>query len=95
VEAEQDGSIRIQNLTKIVMARRRLGLAEERLVPFEASWNVTDADDCPRSFHRSTGQSKVCGTTLRQMQTSTQQSSMLQPRLAAFAPECQGYPTTQ
>ena len=31
VEAEQDGSIRIQDLTKVVMARRRLGLAEERL----------------------------------------------------------------
>ncbi len=29
VEAEQDGSIRIQDLTKVVMARRRLGLAEE------------------------------------------------------------------
>jgi hypothetical protein len=36
VEAEQDSSIRIQDLTKVVMARRRLGLAEERLVPFEA-----------------------------------------------------------
>jgi hypothetical protein len=34
VEAEQDGSIRIQDLTKVVMARTRLGLAEERLVPF-------------------------------------------------------------
>ena len=30
VEAEQDGSIRIQDLTKVVMARRRLGLTEER-----------------------------------------------------------------
>ena len=37
VEAEQHGSIRIQDLTKVVMARRRLGLAEERLVPFEAA----------------------------------------------------------
>ena len=40
VEAEQDGSIRIQDLTKVVMARRRLGLTEERLVPFEAAGNV-------------------------------------------------------
>ena len=53
VEAEQDGSIRIQDLTKVVMARRRLGLAEERLVPFEATGNVADADDRPRPFRRS------------------------------------------
>jgi len=37
VEAKQDGSIRIQDLTKVVMTRRRLRLAEERLVPFEAA----------------------------------------------------------
>src|SRR5438034_10375837 len=53
VEAEQDGSICIQDLTKVLMARRRLGLAEERLVPFEATGNVADADDRPRAFHRS------------------------------------------
>jgi hypothetical protein len=35
------------------MARRRLGLAKERLVPFEATGNVADADDRPRAFHRS------------------------------------------
>jgi hypothetical protein len=51
VEAEQDGSIRIQDLTKVVMGGRRLGLAEERLVPFEATGNVADADDRPRAFH--------------------------------------------
>ena len=32
VEAEQHGSIRIQDLTKVIMAWRRLGLTEERLV---------------------------------------------------------------
>src|SRR4030095_8229253 len=53
VEAEQDSSIRIQDLTKVVMARRRLGLAEERLVPFEATGNIADPDDRPRAFHRS------------------------------------------
>ena len=52
VEAKQDGSIRIQDLTKVVMARRRLGLAEERLVPFEAAGNVTYTNDGPRAFHR-------------------------------------------
>ena len=53
VETEQHGSIRIQDLTPVVMGRRRLGLAEERLVPFEATGNVADADDCPGAFHRS------------------------------------------
>jgi hypothetical protein len=52
VEAEQDGSIRIQDLTKVVMVRRCLGLAEKRLVPFEAAGNVAHADDRPCAFHR-------------------------------------------
>ena len=52
MEAEQDGSICIEDLTKIVMARSRLGLAEQRLVPFEAVWNVAYADDRPCAFHR-------------------------------------------
>ena len=52
VEAEQEGSIRIQDLTKVVMARRRLGLAKERLVPFEAARDVAYANDRPRTFHR-------------------------------------------
>ena len=52
VEAEQDGSIRIQDLTKVVMGRARLGLAEERLVPFEAAGNVAYADNRPCAFHR-------------------------------------------
>ena len=37
VEAEQDSSIRIEDLTKVGMGRSCLGLAEERLVPFEAT----------------------------------------------------------
>ena len=52
VEAEQDGSICIQDLTKVVMARRRLGLAKERLVPFEAAGNIAYTDDRPCAFHR-------------------------------------------
>jgi hypothetical protein len=52
VEAEQHGSIRIQDLAKVVMVRRRLGLAEERLVPFEAARNVAYPDDRPCAFHR-------------------------------------------
>ena len=38
VQAKQDdGAIRIHYLTKVVMAGRCLGLAEERLVPLEAA----------------------------------------------------------
>src|SRR6266487_3473118 len=51
VEAEQDSSIRIEDLTKVSMARWCLGLAEERLVPFEASRHIGYADDRPRAFH--------------------------------------------
>ena len=35
VKADQDGSIRIEDLTKVIMGWRRLGLAEERLVPLK------------------------------------------------------------
>jgi hypothetical protein len=51
MEAEQDGSIGIQDLSKVVMVRKRLGLAKERLVPFEATRDVPDADDRPCAFH--------------------------------------------
>ena len=52
VEAEQDGSIRIEDLTKVIVTRGRRGLAEERLVPSEAARNVAYADDRPDAFHR-------------------------------------------
>ena len=51
VETQQDASIRVQDLTKIVMARSRLGLAAERLVPSEARWNILYANDRPCAFH--------------------------------------------
>ena len=51
VEAEQDSSIRIEDLTKVGMARLCLGLAEERLVPFEATRHIAYADDRPDAFH--------------------------------------------
>jgi len=34
------------------MARRRLGLAKQRLVPFEAARNVAYTDDRPCAFHQ-------------------------------------------
>jgi hypothetical protein len=52
MEAEQDGSIRIHDLIKEVMARKRFGLAKERLVPFEAAGDVPNANDRPGAFHR-------------------------------------------
>jgi hypothetical protein len=51
METQQDGSIRIIDLTKVVMDRSRFGLPKERLVPFEAAWNVSDADDRPCALH--------------------------------------------
>src|SRR5262245_9584749 len=45
VEAEQDGSIRIPDLTKVVMFWSSLGLPKERLVPLEASGDVAYAND--------------------------------------------------
>ena len=50
VKAQQHSSIRIQDLTKVVMARRRLGLAEKRLIQFEAARNVAYTDDRPCAF---------------------------------------------
>src|SRR5215813_10829844 len=52
VEREQDGSVRIRDLTEVVMFRRLLGLAKERLVPLEAPRDVPYADDRPCAFHR-------------------------------------------
>ena len=40
VQAQQYGSIRIQDLTKVVVAWSRLGLTEKRLIPFETPGNV-------------------------------------------------------
>src|SRR5262245_29229977 len=51
VEAKQDCSIRIEDLTPVVMARSGLRLSEERLVPLKTFWNVTYADDRPYAFH--------------------------------------------
>jgi hypothetical protein len=52
VQAEQDRSIRVENLTEVIMGRLCLGLAKERLVPFEATRYIAYADDGPGTFHR-------------------------------------------
>src|SRR3989442_9568627 len=45
VEAEQDSSIRIEDLTKVGMVGSCLELTQERLVPFEATPLLAYADD--------------------------------------------------
>src|SRR5687767_11798235 len=52
VQAEQDGSVGVHDLTKVVMGWRLLRMAEERLIPFEAGRHVAYANDCPCTFHR-------------------------------------------
>ena len=52
VQAEQDSSIRIENLPEVVVGRKCSGLTEQRLVPFEADRHVSYAYDRPYAFHR-------------------------------------------
>jgi hypothetical protein len=51
VEAEQDSSIGVEDLPKVGMGWRRLGLAEQRLVPMEAARHIAYPDDRPRALH--------------------------------------------
>ena len=51
VEAEQDSSIRIDDLPKVVMGGERLRLTEQSLVPFEAVRHIAYSDDRPRALH--------------------------------------------
>jgi hypothetical protein len=56
VKAEQDGPIGIQDLTKVVMARRRLGLAEEDVFFFIGGSGAEQAEICQtraRKIHHS------------------------------------------
>jgi hypothetical protein len=53
VETEQNSSVRIEELTKLVVRRCRLRLAEERLVPLEARADVVHPDDRPSALHGS------------------------------------------
>ena len=51
MKAEQDRSIRVEDLTEVVMSGLCLWLAEQRLVPLAAGRNVAYADDRPCAFH--------------------------------------------
>src|SRR5262245_30141051 len=52
MEAEQDSSIRIEDLPKVVMGRKASRLTEQRLVPSEAGRHVAYPYNRPRSLHR-------------------------------------------
>lgn len=51
VETEQDRAIRVADLPEVVMGRRRLRLAKERLVPFEATSYITYPNNRPCPLH--------------------------------------------
>jgi hypothetical protein len=51
VEAEQDSSIRIDDLPKVVMGGKCLRLTEQSLIPFEAVRHIAYPDDRPRALH--------------------------------------------
>src|SRR5216683_779295 len=52
VEAEQNSSIGIEDLPKVIMGRKGSRLTEQRLVPFEAVRHVAYSYDRPRALHR-------------------------------------------
>ena len=52
MQADQEGSIRVQDLAKVVMSRRCLELAKESLVPLQAARYVSYANDRACAFHR-------------------------------------------
>src|SRR5271168_5039271 len=51
MQTQQHGAIRVEQLTPGVMTRSGCGLPKERLVPFEADRNVSNADDRPGALH--------------------------------------------
>src|SRR6266404_2837539 len=51
VQAEQDRSIRIEDLTEVIMGGSRLRQAKQRLVPLEAARHIANANDRPRAPH--------------------------------------------
>ncbi len=52
VKAEQDSSIRIEDLTEVVVSGRCFPQAKERLVPLKTAANVAYPNNCPNAFHR-------------------------------------------
>src|SRR5262249_61179055 len=53
VETQQYRSIRVEDLPEVVVGRRRLRQAKQRLIPLQALGHVSYANDRPRALHRS------------------------------------------
>jgi len=51
VKAQQDRSIRVEDLTEVVMGGSRVRLAKQRLVPVQTSSHVAYPDDGPCALH--------------------------------------------
>jgi hypothetical protein len=51
METQQDCSVRVANLSEMMMRGRGLRQAEQRLIPFEAPGHVSHADDRPDALH--------------------------------------------
>ena len=51
MKTQQNSSIRVEDLTEMVMGRRRFRLAEQRLVPPEAGGDIANPDDRPCALH--------------------------------------------
>src|SRR6516164_5903446 len=67
VEAEQDRSVCIEDLCKVVMGRNGRRLTEQRLIPLEAAWHIGCPNDGPRALHWL----PLCGPTLVQTGPAT------------------------
>src|SRR5580704_6263196 len=67
VDAEQDSSICIEDLPKVIMGRKGSRLTEQRLVPFEAARHVAYSYDRPSALHRV----PLCGLILVQTDLDT------------------------
>jgi hypothetical protein len=53
VKAEQDRSIRIEDLPEVIMGGSRLRQAKQRLVPFEAAKHIANPNNRPDTPHTS------------------------------------------
>jgi len=51
VKAQQDSSVGIQDLAKMIMGGNRRRLIEQRLIPCEAVMNIGYANDRPGALH--------------------------------------------
>jgi hypothetical protein len=78
VKAEQDRSIRVEDLTEVVMGGSRLRQAKQRLVPLEAASRIGNGDDRPGAPHElppATSAPALCRWARRRIASSSRLSS--------------------